>query len=291
MRILVASLVLVLVAGAALSAPAKAAPKASGYAAQAAQAKTDGKLLLIDFFTDWCYWCGQLDKQVYPDKRVSELVSKYFVLAKVNGEEDTAAQTKYNVGAYPTIVILDTDATELKRINGFEAADLFAADLQEAVELQRLRAEGQRLKQDLAAGNAENAGDKEARLGYILLRLGDTKGATQWLAKAKADGVDTPDLTLNTALATKQGADLVKALDDWVVANPDSSRKWEAEYALGMAQSKARSWKDSLASFNQVVAGSPESLYGMRAALQVKPLEQRIADENRPTPEPSMGHG
>jgi len=291
MRILVVGLILVLVAGVALSAPAKTAPKASSYADQAAKAKADGKLLLLDFFTDWCYWCGQLDKQVYPETRVAELIDKYFVMAKVNAEEDTAAATKYNIGAYPTVVILDSDGTELKRINGFEEPKLFAADLQEAVELQKLRAEAQGLKRELAAGNAENAGDKEARLGSILLRLGDTKGAAQWLTKAKAEGVATPDMSLDLALATMQGADLVKALDEWVVANPESPRKWEAEYALGMAQSKARSWKDALASFNQVVAGSPESIFGLRAALQVKPLEQRIADENRPVPEPSMGHG
>ncbi len=291
MKVLVAGLTLVLVLGAALSAPTKAATKASSYADQAAKAKADGKLLLLDFYTDWCYWCGQLDKRVYPDKRVAELMDKYFVMAKVNAEEDTAAAAKYNIGAYPTLVILDADATQLKRISGFEEPKLFAADLEEAVELQRLRAEARKIKVDLAAGTAENAGEKEARLGYILLRLGDTKGAAQWLTKAKADGVATPDLTLNLALVTKDGADLVKALDEWVVANPDSPRKGEAEYALGAAQAKARQWKDALASFNQVVASAPESLYGLRAATQVKPLEQRIADDSRQQLPTSMGHG
>jgi thiol:disulfide interchange protein DsbD len=280
-----------MVAGAALSAPAKAPTKASVYPGQLAKAKADGKILLVDFFTDWCYWCGQLDKQVYPDTRVSELIDKYFVLVKINAEEDVATATKFKVTAYPTIVALDGDGKVLKRIEGFEEPKLFAADLEEAVELQKLRAEAQGLKVDLATGKAEDAGDKEARLGYILLRLGDTKGAAQWLTKAKADGVDTPDLTLNTMLTTKTGGDLVKALDDWTVANPESPRKWEAEYALGMAQSKARQWKDALASMNQVVAGAPDSVFGLRAATQVKPLEQRIADDSRPATEPSTGHG
>jgi thiol:disulfide interchange protein DsbD len=254
-----------MVAGAALSAPAKAPTKASVYPGQLAKAKADGKILLVDFFTDWCYWCGQLDKQVYPDTRVSELIDKYFVLVKINAEEDVATATKFKVTAYPTIVALDGDGKVLKRIEGFEEPKLFAADLEEAVELQKLRAEAQGLKVDLATGKAEDAGDKEARLGYILLRLGDTKGAAQWLTKAKADGVDTPDLTLNTMLTTK--------------------------YALGMAQSKARQWKDALASMNQVVAGAPDSVFGLRAATQVKPLEQRIADDSRPATEPSTGHG
>lgn len=288
MKAAIAAVAVVLCVGMAMAAPAKA--ETSTYAKLAAQATKQDKLLLADFFTDWCYWCQQLDKKVYPDKRVSELIDKYFVLAKINAEQDTATASKYDVSAYPTIVILDTDGVVLKKILGYEAPKLFAADLEDAIQLKHERAEAQQLKKDLASGKTEDAANKEARLGHILLRLRDTKDAAHWLGKAKAGGVNTPDLQLDTALATLQSIELVQALNKWVVANPESPRRWEATYDLGMAQEKAQQWSDALASMNLVVAGSPETLFGLRAAMEVKPLQQRVADENKP-PEPGTVHG
>lgn len=288
MKAAIAAVAVVLCVGMAIAAPAKA--KTSTYAKLAAQATKQDKLLLADFFTDWCYWCQQLDKKVYPDKRVSELIDKYFVLAKINAEQDTATAGKYDVSAYPTIVIVDTDGVVLKKILGYEEPKLFAADLEDAVQLKHERAEAQQLKKDLASGKTADAANKEARLGHILLRLRDTKDAAHWLSKAKAGGVNTPDVQLDTALATLKSIELVQALNSWVVANPESARRWEATYDLGMAQEKVQQWSDALASMNLVVAGSPHSLFGLRAAMEVKPLQQRVADENKPA-EPGTVHG
>lgn len=284
MRALIVGLVVVLCVGSALAA------KAPTFAHQAAQAKAGGRLLLADFYTDWCYWCQQLDKNVYPNKRVAGLIHKYFVLAKVNAEEDTKTAAKYDINAYPTIVILDTDGTVLKRIEGYEDAKLFAADLEDAVDLQKLRAEGRTLKAELASGTAANKGAAEARMGYIDLRLGDSAGAAEWLTKAQADGVNTPDLTLNLALATKQGADLVQALSGWITANPDNARLGEATYDLGIAQEKTKDWKGALAQMNKVVAATPESYFGLKAATEVKALTQRAAEESQQAP-PCTSHG
>ncbi len=38
-----------------------------------AEAKRSGKPMMIDFYTDWCHWCGELDKKVYTDPHVIKL--------------------------------------------------------------------------------------------------------------------------------------------------------------------------------------------------------------------------
>jgi len=94
-----------------------------------AAAKATNRLILVDFYTDWCHWCKVLDAQVYPtDKFKAE--SKYFVFCRLNAEQEgEALAQQYGVNAYPTIDILKPDGTKVGMIEGFEPADQFCADL------------------------------------------------------------------------------------------------------------------------------------------------------------------
>ncbi|MBU4310721.1 thioredoxin family protein, partial [bacterium] len=38
-----------------------------------AEAKRTGKPIMIDFYTDWCHWCDELDKKVYTNSDVIKL--------------------------------------------------------------------------------------------------------------------------------------------------------------------------------------------------------------------------
>ena len=45
------------------------------------------KILLVDVYTDWCYWCKVMDKQTYSKKEVISALNKDFVCVKFNPEK------------------------------------------------------------------------------------------------------------------------------------------------------------------------------------------------------------
>jgi thioredoxin-related protein len=47
----------------------------------------DEKLILIDFYTDWCGWCKKLDKDTYQNAEVINLMNEYFYSVKFNAEQ------------------------------------------------------------------------------------------------------------------------------------------------------------------------------------------------------------
>jgi thioredoxin-related protein len=99
-----------------------------------ANAKANHKLVMVDFYTDWCGWCKKLDSDVYPDPSVIQAVGQ-FEAVKVNAEREgaqLAAQCK--VSGYPTIAFFNGDGTEVKSIPGYLPADQFAQDLNYVVQ-------------------------------------------------------------------------------------------------------------------------------------------------------------
>ena len=92
------------------------------YDSALATAQQKGQKILIDFYTDWCQWCKTLDTVTYVDSGVIAL-SKTIVFAKINAEVDTLTAQKYKIQGYPTIVLTNSDGTEIDRIGGFLEPD------------------------------------------------------------------------------------------------------------------------------------------------------------------------
>ncbi|MCP3920301.1 MAG: thioredoxin family protein [bacterium] len=89
----------------------------------AAQAKKEGKDLLVDFTgSDWCGWCIKLDKEVFAHDAFLESATKQYVLvsldfprgaeakAKVpNPERNDELQRKYEVRGFPAILLMTAE--------------------------------------------------------------------------------------------------------------------------------------------------------------------------------------
>ena len=78
-----------------------------------------------------------MDKNTYSDARVIEK-AKSFVSIKVDTHETNvyngpALASQFNVQGCPTIVFLDTQENEVHRIGGYEDANQFLADMNEAL--------------------------------------------------------------------------------------------------------------------------------------------------------------
>jgi tetratricopeptide (TPR) repeat protein len=100
----------VLASGTESSAPAGQLQWQADLSAARQKAKSSGKLIFIDLYTDWCGWCKRLDRDTYSDAAVQEFLDGKFVLVKLDGEDGgqgEAAVKRYGVDGYPCLIVLD----------------------------------------------------------------------------------------------------------------------------------------------------------------------------------------
>jgi thioredoxin-related protein len=48
--------------------------------------KDNPKPIIIDLYTDWCYWCKVMDKKTYNNQNVISYINKHFYAVKINAE-------------------------------------------------------------------------------------------------------------------------------------------------------------------------------------------------------------
>ena len=86
--------------------------------AASAQAKAEGKLLLVDFTATWCPPCKMMEKQTWPDEKVQAWVREHAVAIQVDIDKLPELAQKFSIQAIPTVVFLK-DGEELDRHTGF----------------------------------------------------------------------------------------------------------------------------------------------------------------------------
>jgi thiol:disulfide interchange protein len=87
-------------------------------------ARAEGKLVVVDLYTDWCGWCRKMDKTVYADPAIVAL-SRQEVFVKINAEDGGEGQQfarKMRVRGYPTTIILDGQGKVLSVAQGYIAS-------------------------------------------------------------------------------------------------------------------------------------------------------------------------
>ncbi len=74
------------------------------------RAKTENKLVFIDFVADWCAPCKLMEEEIYTYKPLYEQINKDFVSYRVDIEKENGPNLSYlyDVKKLPTLVFLDT---------------------------------------------------------------------------------------------------------------------------------------------------------------------------------------
>ena len=104
---------------------------AETYEAALETARSEGKPLMIDFYTDWCGVCKMMDKEVLNQKPIV-LESQKFVNVKVNAEQREDLARAFGVRGYPTFIWLDNNFNIIERMDHGAPAGEFLARMQAA---------------------------------------------------------------------------------------------------------------------------------------------------------------
>ena len=76
-----------------------------------AQAKAEGKLIFVDCYTSWCGPCKMMATKEFVKKEAGDYFNDKFVNFKIDMEKGEGPELgkQYDVNAYPTFLILESD--------------------------------------------------------------------------------------------------------------------------------------------------------------------------------------
>ena len=94
----------------------------------------NGRVVMLDFYADWCVSCLEMEKLTFSDKQVrKELDQMLLIQADVtaNDADDKALLKKYGLFGPPGILFFNTSGNEMRnqRIIGFQSAQKFLENI------------------------------------------------------------------------------------------------------------------------------------------------------------------
>lgn len=100
------------------------------------KAKSEGKLLFVDCYTTWCGPCKMMANNVFPQPSVGAFMNERFVSLKVDMEKGEGPELgqRYQIRAYPTFLVLESDGAERVRMTGSRPAEQFVGMLSELLQ-------------------------------------------------------------------------------------------------------------------------------------------------------------
>ncbi|MBU3591501.1 protein-disulfide reductase DsbD [Polynucleobacter sp. 78F-HAINBA] len=103
-----------------------------------AQAKEQKKLVLLDFYADWCISCKEMEVNTFANPEVNQELQKFVLLqadVTKNSAENQALLKRFGLFGPPGILIFDLNSEELKdqRVIGYMPPQRFAERLKKAL--------------------------------------------------------------------------------------------------------------------------------------------------------------
>lgn len=103
-----------------------------------AQAKEQKKLVLLDFYADWCISCKEMEVNTFANPEVNQELQKFVLLqadVTKNGPENQTLLKRFGLFGPPGILIFDLNSEELKdqRVIGYMPPQRFAERLKKVL--------------------------------------------------------------------------------------------------------------------------------------------------------------
>jgi len=100
------------------------------------KAKAQKKLIFIDISAVWCPPCQMLKLKTFPNKKVGDFFNANFISLSFDGERGAGLKLArdYQITAYPTLIILDSEGKAIIGTMGYMDADDLIAFGKAAIE-------------------------------------------------------------------------------------------------------------------------------------------------------------
>lgn len=94
-------------------------------------AKISNKPIVVDFYTEWCGWCVEMDKKTFQDSMIENRLTNEFIAVKLDAERGIGREVamKYRIHSFPTIGYFQSNGKLIKKIPGFKEPSNFNEDL------------------------------------------------------------------------------------------------------------------------------------------------------------------
>lgn len=99
-------------------------PWRTDFGAALEEARTSGKLVLLDFTATWCPPCNVMKRETFPDERVKAAVLADYIPVKLDVDlaENKRPSERYAISTIPTLIITDAEGVVVDA-EGFMTAE------------------------------------------------------------------------------------------------------------------------------------------------------------------------
>jgi tetratricopeptide (TPR) repeat protein/thiol-disulfide isomerase/thioredoxin len=211
-----------------------------------AQARAQGKPLLIDFYGIWCPPCNELNDRVFSQPTFKKEADA-FVRLKMDADAavSEALSQRYGIQGFPTVIFASPEGDEIGRVVGYRPIDRFLSDMKGALA-------GQRANFTTLKKKAEK-GDRAAsdRAGLMYLDRGEyaqayrfLNGTTQEREKMRAAEIGLASQKAKSGDEAAR-AQWMKALRETIRDFPDSPDSITYREDLAKAYDETKNTEDA----------------------------------------------
>lgn len=89
------------------------------------QAKAENKLVMADFYADWCGPCRWLDEKTWTEPSVQQWLREKTIAIKINVDRESSLAARHRLEGIPALLFFQSDGREVGRIVGFRDGEAF----------------------------------------------------------------------------------------------------------------------------------------------------------------------